>query len=372
MIDFANLYFYPFFISCVLCLILLPLIRWVAFKFGDWQPKRDRDLHKKAIPRWGGAAIILSFLIVVFLNTHLVIEKSLRGIIIAVVLILIFGLLDDLYEFSAKWQFFFQLLVILIVIFFGIHIDYITNPWGAIKNFFGLGSGGSEMIRLDYFKLSIAGFQLSVLGCLLIAFWLFLMMNAINWFDGIDGLACGISLFGFLVLFILSISALVNQPPLGIFSIIMVGILLAFWIFNFPRKKGAYIFLGTSGSLFLGFMLGILSIFSGGKMGTAAFVLIVPILDALWVVWQRWRHGMSIFAGDKNHLHHRLLNLGFSQRQIVFIFCSLSFLFGFVALFLKTVGKMFLFLISIPIIYICFVYIDKVSKNNSVEKYLDR
>jgi len=327
------LYLKPFILSFLAVCALVPLIYWAAIKFFKW-PKRPRDVHLGNIPRWGGVALILVFWLAVFLDKNLVIDKPLWGVLVASAIILIFGIWDDLKELSPKIQLVIQILLALIIIGAGVSVDYLRNPFGGV-------------IRLDQF------------GFLFIIAWIVLIMNVVNWLDGLDGLAGGVSLIGFVTIFLLSISLIVNQPPIGILSIILVGALLGFLIFNFPRKKGSIIFLGTSGSMFLGFMLGSLSIYSGSKVATAGLVLGVAVLDALWVIWQRIKNGVPIWKSDQRHLHHRLLQLSLSQRQIVGFYLIISAGFGTVALILGTQGKLFAFLglCAIMALLICLISI---------------
>ncbi len=135
-----------------------------------------------------------------------------------------------------------------------------------------------------------------------------------------------------------------NQPPIAILAIAFCGAVLGFLFFNFPPAK---IFMGTSGSMFLGFTLGALAIFSGAKIATAILIMGFPILDGLWVIAQRIKSGESPFKGDNRHLHYKLLSLGFSQRQIVLLIYFLCASFGIAALFLQSIGKL------IALIFLC-------------------
>jgi len=312
------LYLKPFILSFFAVCALVPLIYWAAIKFFKW-PKRPRDVHLGNIPRWGGVALILVFWLAVFLDKNLVTDKPLWGLLIGSAIILIFGIWDDLKELSPKVQLIIQILLALIIIGVGVSVDYLRNPFGGV-------------------------IQLNQFGFLFIIAWIVLIMNVVNWLDGLDGLASGVSLVGFAVIFLLSISSIVNQPPIGILAAILIGALMGFLIFNFPRRRGSIIFLGTSGSMFLGFMLGSLSIYSGSKVATAGLVLGVAVLDAIWVIWQRLKNGVPIWKSDQRHLHHQLLKLGLSQRQVVGLYLVLSIAFGAIALISGTQGKLLAFL----------------------------
>src|SRR3989339_433151 len=276
-----------------------------------------------------------------FFNRAIVWDAPKIGLLIGAVSILVFGLLDDYFNFRPGPQFLFQAFLAGLLIFSGFEIFYLSNPFG-------------EAFRLDIFSFPLFGQEISLLSALLVAFWLILIINAFNWLDGVDGLAGGVGLFGFLALLFLSISALVNQPPLGVLSVAMAGAVLGFLILNFPKRGGpANVMLGTSGSYFLGFMLAALSILSGAKIMTTFLVLSLPIFDALWVIWSRWRAGHSIFKKDRRHLHYRLLKNGFSPRKILLLYYSLAAVLAALAVFPQTAGKLFA-LLSVTILAFVF------------------
>lgn len=325
------LYLKPFLLALGFAVLFVFLIRRFSARhslFGLTAAEDGRRIHAAKISRLGGIALILAFLSAIFLSGDIVIEKSHLGLIFASLLLLFCGILDDLKNLKAKYQFAFQALAALILIGAGVRVDYLTNPFGGA-------------VRLDQWQIcSDAGTCLSVFGSLFVFIWLVGMMNVTNWLDGIDGLASGVGLIGSVILFLLSLNPAVNQPPLGILAAALAGALIGFLVFNFHPAK---VFLGTSGSIFLGFMLGSLAIFSGGKIATALLIMGLPILDAGWVIWQRLKSGSSVFAPDKRHLHHKLLELGFLQNQIAVFFALTSAAFGIAALFLQTQGKVVAF-----------------------------
>jgi len=184
-------------------------------------------------------------------------------------------------------------------------------------------------------------------------------MNVMNWLDGLDGLAGGVGFIGAITLFFLSISHLVNQPPLGIISIAVAGAILGFLFFNFYPAK---IFMGTTGSMFLGFILAVLAIFSGGKIATALLIMGFPILDAVWVIAQRIKAGESPFKGDTRHLHYKLLERGWPQRRVVLFVYLICLSFGISAIVFQDLNKIF----SLIVLFIFFYFIlAKVSRASS-------
>lgn len=288
------------------------------YKFFDKNGGRRR--HNGKISRLGGLGVIAAFWLAIFLSGSLVFDSLKIGLIVCSALIFFFGFWDDIRELSWKKQMMFQIVIALIMIYAGLGVDYIANPFG-----------GREF-RLDGF--SLAGF--SILGSVFVILWVVGFMNMVNWLDGLDGLAGGVGAIAALTLFFLSISDLVNQPPLAIMAISLVGVLLGFLVFNFHPAK---IFMGSSGALFLGFILSVLAIFSGGKIATIFLVMGFPILDAIYVIINRLRKGKSPFLGDRSHFHYALLDGGRSEREVVLSIYLLSALFGLLALTFSGVYK---------------------------------
>ncbi len=327
------LYLKPFLAALIFSIILTKAIIGI----GRGRDLASADAVAKPLPRspqtmrFGGAAIILSFLLAIFLSGNLEMDGLKWGIVASSLVILFFGICDDLKNLSWKKQLMAQIAVALIMIYAGLSVDYIANPFG-----------GAEL-RLDQFQYSVFSIQYSVLGSFFILFWIIGFMNVMNWLDGLDGLAGGVGAIGAVALFILNVSDLVNQPPLGIISISIVGAALGFLVFNFHPAK---IYMGTSGSMFLGFILAVLAIFSGGKIATALLVLGFPILDAVWVITKRIKTGGSPFkGGDMRHLHYRLLEKGWTEKKVVLFIYLICAVFGFSTLFFQSMGKILAFLV---------------------------
>ncbi|MCK5475788.1 MAG: undecaprenyl/decaprenyl-phosphate alpha-N-acetylglucosaminyl 1-phosphate transferase [Candidatus Pacebacteria bacterium] len=349
----SNLFLYlkPFLIALIFSAVFTKILILLGKKYIDTKKsdlgyqRSDFLAHRKNITRFGGVAIIISFLLAIFLSGDLIFDSLKWGMIVSCIVILFFGIYDDLKNLSWKKQLLGQIVVVLIMIYAGLSVDYIANPFG-----------GSEF-RLDQIQYSIfppeadqpwaGNIQYSILGSLFILFWIVGFMNVMNWMDGLDGLAGGVGLIGAITLFFLSISSLVNQPPLGIISIALAGAILGFLFFNFYHAR---IFMGTSGSMFLGFILAILAIFSGGKIATALLIMGFPILDAAWVIMQRIKAGEPIFKGDARHLHYKLLKEGFSQRKVVLFIYLICLSFGISAIVFQGVGK----ILSLMVLFVLF------------------
>jgi len=340
------LYFNPFLIAFILSFVLAAALIEVGKRYKLYDKIKENKVHKKNIARFGGVAIIISFLLAIFLSGNLEFDNLKRGIIISSLVILFFGVYDDLKNLSWKKQLVGQVIIVIIMLCAGLQVDYIANPFGG------------QEFRLDNYQLPITNYQLPILSSIFILFWIIGFMNAMNWLDGLDGLAGGVGFIGAITLFCLSISNLVNQPPLGIISIILAGAILGFLVFNFHPAK---IFMGTSGSMFLGFILATLAIFSGGKIATALLVMGFPILDAIWVIAQRIKSGKSPFKGDSRHLHYRLLEKGWPQKKVVLFIYSICIIFGASALIFQNINK----LLALAILFISFhlVLLKVLNKN---------
>ncbi len=283
--------------------------------FSGYLYLRSRKDSEKS--RLGGAFMILVFWIVVI--CFLPLKGALLGAFLASVVILIFGLTDDFKSLSPLTQFLGQVLTAVVAISFGLLITYMTNPSGGIFYF-------------DFLKVagvSIASFFVTLL-------WFLVMMNAMNWLDGLDGLAGGVSAISAMTLFFLSIARFVNQPETALLALILAGAIFGFLMFNLNPSR---ILMGTSGSMFLGFMLATIAIISGGKIATAALVMGLPLLDFVFVIIRRLKEGQPIWRKDKRHLHYLLEKRGFSVRQIIIFYYLIAGIFGIAALLTQSFGK---------------------------------
>ena len=330
-----------FLITSILSFGFTFIIRKIALKLKLFDLPSPRRIHKIPIPRLGGIGIFLSFLIMVLFFTtklggnFLILDKHLIGFLSGATLLVFVMIFDDLYGLSPWIKIFWQLIAALIIIIFGIGINFLTNPFGGA-------------IHLDFYQIPVVLFgityHINVINDLFTIVWIIGVINITNFLDGIDGLAAGISAIAAFIIFILSI--FIKQPDIALLAIILAGSAFGFLFLNFNPAK---IFMGDSGSHFLGFSLAVLAIISGGKVATAFLVLGLPIIDGAWVALNRIFQKKSPFKADKSHFHHKLLDLGFSQRQIVLLFYFISFVFGISALFLKGIQKFLILIILIAI-----------------------
>lgn len=336
-----DLYLKPFLSAFATSVFLIFVIKYLADKFTLKDKKRvgSRHIHSKIISRWGGVAIVISFFLVILLDKNLIITKDIGGILMGGVVVFGAGLWDDFAEISWKKQLFFQILGIALIFLSGVRIYSISNPIG-------------EAISLD----SVAKIML---GILLAGVWSIILINSMNWLDGMDGLSMGIYLIGMGAMFLLALKPEVNQPPVGIMTMTLAGAILGFLLFNFPPAK---IMVGTNGVFFVGFILAGLSIFAGTKIATTLLILFIPLVDFFWVILKRIKGGKSIFTADQEHLHHKLMQLGWSQWKINVFFYSVTILVAVVALKINGLEKILMLIFLIAIMLAFYGFIDKKEK----------
>jgi UDP-GlcNAc:undecaprenyl-phosphate GlcNAc-1-phosphate transferase len=314
MEKFISPFLLSFFLSVFFVWFIYPLAKKII-----WQGREEsRHLAKKIKAlRIGGVAMILAFILALAFDQNLFLSWEIKGLFLALVLILIVGIWDDIKEISWKINLIFQICIVVLVFLWGIRIEYITNPFfPGIINF----SGNLGLI----------------ISFLLVLIWILVLVNALNWLDGIDGLSGGTAFISALTIFLLSLKPEVNQPPVAILAMALAGAILGFLIFNFYPAR---ILAGTSGAMFFGFTLAILAIFSGTKIATSVLVLFLPLMDFLWVIGERIGDGKSIFKPDQKHLHFKLLELGWSPLKINCFFFSITAIFSIIALNTRILGK---------------------------------
>ncbi len=274
-------------------------------------------IQKRTVPRAGGLACFFGLLISMLIFTPF--EKYTGGIIIGLLLLLIVGLLDDKFQnISPYLRLFSQFLAGLIIITSGVGIKFITNPLGGI-------------IYLDNF-----------IAYILAIIWIVWVMNMINWSKGVDGQMPGIVTVASIILGLLSIKLYLLGDPVQAnvakLSFITAGTSLSLLIFNWHPAK---IFPGFSGSTILGFMIATLAILSGAKLATAGLVLLIPATDFAYTFVRRILQRKSPVWGDRGHLHHKLLEKGFSHQKISLFYMLASAILGAIALSLSSSGKLF-------------------------------
>jgi UDP-GlcNAc:undecaprenyl-phosphate GlcNAc-1-phosphate transferase len=301
-------------------LVVIPTILRMAHRFKWYDLPNHRKIHTGLIPRLGGPGMYVSFLCAAVLTPILVILIS-RGTVtvgydlrfvslfLGISLIQLIGLIDDFRPIKAVLKFFLQLLAAIIVTAGGFLIRSLTLPY--------LGS----------LSLGLFAYPITVL-------WLVGISNAVNLIDGMDGLAGGISAFAALSMGIIAL--IQGAAVTSVLCFALFGAILGFLAFNFPPAK---IFMGDSGSLFLGFCLAVFPLVGGiskvsafGTLLVPVTLLTIPILDISTSVIRRLRNKVSIIHPDKEHIHHKLLNMGLNQRQILWVFYGFSLYLSVVAI----------------------------------------
>lgn len=297
------------YIALLICFIvaisLTPLVKKLAIRIGAVDQPNQRKIHAKIMPRLGGLAIFASFMIgFIIFNPD---SPYFWPIFVGAVLITGTGIFDDLYELSAKVKFFVQFLAATIVVLGGAQVTFINLPFG-------------ETLHFGYFSIPIT------------ILWIVGVTNAINLIDGLDGLAAGVSSIALITISGLAIS--LGDVFVAFVGFMLLGSTLGFLLYNFHPAK---IFMGDTGALFLGYMIGVLSIL--GFKNATLFSLIVPItilgvplLDTFFAIVRRVVHKKPLYAPDKLHLHHCLLKLGFGHRQTVILIYCMSALFSLAAI----------------------------------------
>lgn len=326
-----------FFIS----VILVGLIRRLALKYGIIDhPGELRKIHRTPTPLLGGTAVIVAFvcgLLLLWPNLvgGYVLPKHVIGVIIASLVIGIGGYLDDRYTLPPQRQLIFPLLAAVIIVCSGIGIEYIRNPFGEALQL--------NDINIELFTYNGLPYSFTLFADLFTIVWLLGMMYTTKFLDGLDGLVSGMSIIGACIIFAVSMSREVFQPETGAIALVVAAAFFGFLLWNWNPAK---IFLGESGSLFAGFILGVLAIISGSKVATTLLIFGIPILDVAWVILRRLLiERRSPFQADRKHLHLRLIDSGLSQRQAVLLLYALTVLFGLSSLFSTTRTKIMLLVV---------------------------
>lgn len=333
-------YAIPFASAFFLSIVITPIIIKLAIRYGIVDKPNKRKIHSRLIPRLGGLAFVASFLFVslyfilfepqmmAFWRERVMgIDKHFLGYLWGALILVAAGAYDDIYGMNPFKKLGWQFVAALIVVGFGVGVGTLTNP------FHGL-------IHLDHWSLFVNHLGLGriyPLADLFAILWIVAVINVVNWLDGLDGLAAGVSGIAAIALFVLALLPIVNQPAVALIAIILAGSIAGFLPYNFFPAK---IFMGDSGSMFLGYSLAVFSIISGGKIATAFLVLGFPILDAIWVISRRIINKQPIWKADRKHLHHRLLDLGLSQRKVVVSIYILAAIFGVIAVLSGSMGKL--------------------------------
>ena len=297
-------------LAAVISYLATPFVKKLAVKIGAVDvPKDNRRMHKVPIPRMGGMAIVIAFLLCTFLFVEL--DRQMRGVLMGAVIILVVGVLDDCLTLKALPKFLAQIVAALIVYFSGNEIRYVSHPFA------------NGLLDLGAFS-----------GIVTVV-WIVMMTNAVNFIDGLDGLAVGVS--GISTATMLVIAMLMGEETVAVILAALLGACLGFIPYNF---NPAQIFMGDTGSTFLGFVLAGLSIQGLFKMYAVISFLVpflilgVPFFDITFAVIRRLAKHQNPMTADRGHIHHRLIDMGLSQKQSVAIVYMLTGILGLAAVLL--------------------------------------
>jgi UDP-GlcNAc:undecaprenyl-phosphate GlcNAc-1-phosphate transferase len=320
-----------FLLAFATSLALTPLVRALARRYGMVDRPEARRVNTRVVARAGGIAIAVGFIfvsvlmLVLHFGLGLQFVDGLRGVASNQIVALIagagiaagIGLLDDAFQLRARYQLLGQLVVAGVAVALGVTVASVNLPFGDALPLPGIAAAALTMI------------------------WIVGMINSINFIDGLDGLSTGIALIAAVTLGTISLGQRPNEPLVALLCFVLAGALAGFLRWNFHP---ASIFAGTSGIMVVGYALAILSILGAGKVAVAALVLGVPIMDTFWIIVRRTAARRSPFSADRNHIHHRLLDLGLSHRHTVLLIYGVCILLAILSLVLSATSQMYAFL----------------------------
>lgn len=313
--------------SLVCSYILSILVRKILIHFNVLAHPGERKMHKKAVPEGGGIAVfitvILSSLIFFGFNTRFI------GFYIGATLMFLMGLLDDIFDVRARYKLLGQVIAISLAMYFGLTIQFVT--------------GNDSVVNIGIFSIPLT------------FMWLLGVTNAINLIDGLDGLSGGVGAIAAVTLGVVALGE--GRTEVAILAFVLAAATIGFLPHNFSEKWK--MFIGDSGSQFLGFSLAALSILGVTKVAATftmlapIMILAIPIFDTCFAIIRRAKNGKHIFIADRGHLHHRLVDLGFTERKAVTFIYYVTILLGVVAVFstkLPPKSSVILFVITVGMI----------------------
>ena len=323
----------PGVLAFLLSLGITPLVIW-GYRKLNWldDPKKSshpKVVHKYPVPRGGGVAVFLAILIASL--WFLPLDKHLIGIMLGGLVLAIVGVVDDVKNINPYWRLGLGFLAAGVVVGAGVGVGYISNPFkvGAVINL--------SQPQIPIFLLGKLR-TIWIWADLMALIWIVGAMNFVNWSKGLDGQLPGIVVVAATVIGLLSLRFVddVTQWPVIVLAFILAGAYLGFLPYNFYPQK---IMPGYGGGTLAGYFLAVLAILSGAKMATAILVLGVPLIDAVYSVIRRVAKGRSPFWGDRGHMHHKLMDLGWGKRRVAVFYWLVSAALGLLALQLNSQWK---------------------------------
>ncbi|MBE6908451.1 MAG: undecaprenyl/decaprenyl-phosphate alpha-N-acetylglucosaminyl 1-phosphate transferase [Ruminococcaceae bacterium] len=317
--------------AMVVSFLMSPLVKSFAYKIGAIDvPKDSRRMHKKPVPRLGGLAIFLGFLMSLLIFVP--IDHQLQGILLGAVIIVVLGVVDDITPLRAWFKFIIQIVAALVAVYHGVVVNVLSNP-----NIFS-----SD----PYWSLGWMSVPITVL-------WIVGITNSVNLIDGLDGLANGVSTISAVTMLVIAL--LVSEGQTALVMASLVGACVGFMPYN---RNPAQMFMGDTGSTFLGYILATISIqglfkyYAIISFAVPFLILGLPMFDTLFAIVRRLAHGQNPMSPDRGHIHHRLIDMGLNQKQAVAALYVVSSILGLSAVVLATSGAMraMLFLAAVAVV----------------------
>lgn len=317
--------------ALIISFLTSPVVKSFAYKVGAIDvPKDARRMHKKPIPRLGGLAIFIGFIVSILLFSE--ITQQMRGILLGAVIIVVLGVVDDITPLPAMLKFIVQIIAALIPALHGVAIHVISNPNLLSKN--------------PYWNMGMLSIPITVL-------WIVAITNSVNLIDGLDGLAVGVSAISATTVLVIAI--LVSESQVAIVMAALVGACVGFMPYNMNPAK---MFMGDTGATFLGYILATMSIqglfkfYAIVSFAVPFLILGLPIFDTTFAFIRRIAHGQSPMRPDRSHIHHRLIDMGLNQKQAVATLYVISAILGLSAVVLTTSNelKAMLFFVALCIV----------------------
>ncbi|MBQ7491934.1 MAG: undecaprenyl/decaprenyl-phosphate alpha-N-acetylglucosaminyl 1-phosphate transferase [Clostridia bacterium] len=321
---------FAFVLALAVSFAVTPAVKMFAIKIKAIDvPKDSRRMHKLPIPRAGGLAIFTGFLVGFLLFGQLTAQS--RAILIGALLLVALGVVDDVVALKPPVKFLGQIVAALIPALSGVVVEYFSNPFS----------------QSGYLALGVFSIPVTVI-------WIVGITNAVNFIDGLDGLACGVSTIATVTMFVIAI--LYSEVQIAVMMAALAGGCLGFLPYNMNPAK---IFMGDTGAMFLGYLLAVTSIqglfkfYAVISFAVPFIVLGLPIFDTAFAIVRRVAHGQSPLQADRGHVHHRLIDLGFDQKQSVAILYAFSAVMGLTAVILATTNEAKLIILAVAVL-ICF------------------
>lgn len=337
---------FAFVLAAIISFFVTPLVKIFATRLGAIDvPKDERRVHKTPIPRLGGMAIFLGFICAMLAFCE--ITSEIRGILLGSIVIIFVGIIDDIVQLKARYKLFGQVFAAIIPVIYGVRIDILTN-----LNFFSN----------DPYSLGFLAIPFTII-------WIVGITNAVNLIDGLDGLAAGVSSIASITL--LFIALFIAEPQVAIVMAALTGGCIGFIPYNFNPAK---IFMGDTGAMFLGYILATISIqglfkfYAVISFAVPFLILGLPIFDTAFAIIRRTLKGKSPMTPDRGHLHHRLIDMGLSQKQTVTILYIISAFLGLSAVIWTREGvlRAVVLIISVLVVsYIAFKIFEREQNNKA-------